>query len=131
MHLIAEFEKCLSEAKTDAVAGIAIFEMVHNGPFNAYGSRIQAGAKITCHSHAVGAEWYTILKGEGQIFLADADPVSGELSNHRSACVSRGSVFCIDAGTAHQLKATTELDLIFFCPRSHLGDDRTVRENLV
>lgn len=76
-------------------------------------------------------EWYTILKGEGRIFLADVDPVSGDLSNRRSAFVSRGAVFCIEAGTAHQLKATTELDLIFFCPASHLGDDRTVKESLV
>jgi uncharacterized cupin superfamily protein len=86
------------------------------------------GTKVSCHVHTQGDEWYSMLDGEGVIYLADL--VDGGLKNKRHYPVKKGDTFCISGNTAHQLYAKTQLDFIFLCPDSHLGTDRIVLNDL-
>ncbi|EEP98760.1 hypothetical protein [Yersinia ruckeri] len=51
----------------------------------------------------MGDEWFSMLDGEGVIYLADL--VEGGLKNKRHYLVKKGDTFCISGNTAHQLHA--------------------------
>ena len=55
----------------DALVGISISPMINKPGLNAYGTTIEMGKRVGCHSHAEGEEWYIILSGEGEIWTAD------------------------------------------------------------
>lgn len=122
------FYSAIKKAKYDPVAGIKIAGLDTGADMNSFGTRMNKGTKVSCHAHADGDEWYSILDGEGELFLADIRET--KLVNHRSVRVSRGTVFCIPQKTAHQLRAHTQLDFIFICPDTHLGADRIVLPDL-
>lgn len=123
---VAEFNTL--NAKNDPRVNIAIAGLIQKQGINAWGSEIKRGHRVGCHSHSVGEEWYIVLSGEGEIWTADVK--GGELYNKRRDLVKAGSVFCIYPGTAHQLRATSDLKFIFLCPSSHLASDRTLFEDL-
>lgn len=116
------------QSKLDPLVGISIASLAEGQELSSFGTRMEAGKKVSCHAHSKGEEWYFILAGEGDIFLADVD--SGTLSNRREHKVNTGDIFCIQPNTAHQLRANSQLDLIFICPKSHLETDRVVFPDL-
>lgn len=126
--MIKNFLTEIGTAKVDNAVGIAITTLAGGQNLTSFGTRIKARKKVSCHSHSEGEEWYIILSGDGQIFLADED--NGQLTNHRAYFVSAGDIFCIPPHTAHQLLAHTALDLIFLCPDSHLSTDRLMFDDL-
>ncbi|WP_447883991.1 cupin domain-containing protein [Serratia fonticola] len=126
--MMKNFSTELSTAKLDPAVGIAIATLANGHQLTSFGTRMQAGKKVSCHSHSEGEEWYIIMSGNGLIYLADED--KGTLTNQRSHFVTKGDVFCIHPHTAHQLVAGTDLDLIFLCPESHLSTDRLMFDDL-
>jgi quercetin dioxygenase-like cupin family protein len=120
--MMKNFSEEIGAAKLDPAVGIAIATLSRGQQLTIFGTRMQAGKKVSCHSHSEGEEWYIILSGKGLIYLADED--KSTLTNQRSHFVTKGDVFCIHPHTAHQLVADTDLDLIFLCPESHLSTDR-------
>lgn len=126
--MMKNFSAEIGAAKLDKAVGIAIATLAQGQNLTSFGTRMQAGKKVSCHSHSDGEEWYIILSGKGRIFLANEH--KGTLSNQRTHFVTEGDVFCIHAHTAHQLLADTDLDLIFLCPESHLSTDRLMFDDL-
>ncbi|ELB2794013.1 cupin domain-containing protein [Aeromonas dhakensis] len=126
--MMKNFSTEIGAAKLDETVGIAIATLARGRNLTSFGTRMQAGKKVSCHSHSDGEEWYIILSGKGRIFLADED--KGTLSNQHTHFVTGGDVFCIHTHTAHQLLADTDLDLIFLCPESHLSTDRLMFDDL-
>jgi oxalate decarboxylase/phosphoglucose isomerase-like protein (cupin superfamily) len=124
----SNFYSEIKKAKYDPVAGIKIAGLDTGADMNSFGTRMNRGTKVSCHFHSQGDEWYSILDGEGELFLADVNGT--KLANHRSVPVNKGTVFCIPQKTAHQLRAHTQLDFIFICPDTHLGADRVVLPDL-
>jgi mannose-6-phosphate isomerase-like protein (cupin superfamily) len=120
--MIKGFSEELSKAVVDPLVGIGIAELARGETLRSFGTRMAEGKKVGCHAHSQGDEWYIILSGEGTIFLADTD--GKNLVNREQYPVKTGDVFCIPQGKAHQLKAVSQLDLIFLCPESHLASDR-------
>ena len=114
----------IGKSVVDPVVGIGIAELARGENLRSFGTRMGEGKKVGCHAHSHGDEWYIILSGEGVIFLADT--AGKDLVNKEQHLVKTGDVFCIPEGKAHQLKATSQLDLIFLCPESHLASDRTM-----
>ncbi|SQA97913.1 Thermophilic glucose-6-phosphate isomerase and related metalloenzymes [Cedecea neteri] len=123
------FYQGIENAVYDPVAGIRIARLQNGSEMNAFGTRMDKGAKVSSHVHTQGDEWYSILDGEGVIYLADW--VGEVVQNRRHFPVRKGDVFCLQANTAHQIYAHTQLDLIFYCPDTHLGTDRTVLDDLL
>lgn len=119
----------IKEAIHDPIAGIRIAPLQKGAQLNSFGTRMDKGTKVTCHVHTQGDEWYSVLDGEGVIYLADY--VEGNLINQRHFPVKKGDTFCISENTAHQLFAKTQLDFVFLCPNSHLGADRIVVADLI
>ncbi|MFW5393493.1 cupin domain-containing protein, partial [Yersinia sp. 2544 StPb PI] len=113
----------------DPVVGISIAEMFKKEGLQAYGTRVEQGKRVSCHSHAQDEEWYIILSGEGAIWTADV--IDGELKNKRVDVFAKGSVFCIYPNTAHQLAAKTDVEFIFLCPQSHITRDRILFDDIV
>jgi len=126
--MMKNFSAEIGAAKLDTAAGIAIATLASGQQLTSFGTRMQAGKKVSCHSHSEGEEWYIILSGNGRIFLADED--KGTLTNQRAHFARKGDVFCIHPHTAHQLVADTDLDLIFLCSESHLSTDRLIFDDL-
>lgn len=122
------FYEGIGNAVYDPVAGIRIAPLQKGTTLNSFGTRMDEGTKVSCHVHTQGDEWYSMLDGEGVIYLADL--VDGELKNKRHYPVKKGDTFCISGNTAHQLYAKTQLDFIFLCPDSHLSTDRIVLDDL-
>lgn len=123
------FYQGIEEAVYDPVAGIRIARLQEGSEINSFGTRMDKGVKVSCHVHRQGDEWYSILNGEGTIYLADL--VEGNLLNKRHFFARTGDVFCIVANTAHQIYAHTQLDLIFYCPDTHISSDRVIMEDLI
>ncbi|MGG7668089.1 cupin domain-containing protein [Yersinia sp. J1] len=120
--MIKAFSQEITKAVVDPVVGIGIAELAKGKALNSFGTRIAAGKKVGCHAHFHGEEWYIILAGEGRMYLGDVE--NQKLVNLRNHDVKQGDIFCIPLGTAHQLQAESQLDLIFLCPNSHLVTDR-------
>lgn len=123
------FYDAISGAVYDPIAGIRIAPLQSGNTMNSFGTRMDAGTKVSCHLHTLGDEWYSILDGDGEIYLADL--VGGVLVNKRHFPVTKGDTFCITQNTAHQLRAISQLDFIFLCPDSHLSKDRFVQPDLI
>lgn len=123
------FYEEIESAVYDPLAGIRIAPLQKGAVMNSFGTRMDAGTKVSCHLHTNGDEWYSILDGEGEIYLADM--VDGKLINKRHMPVRKGDTFCISQNTAHQLYAKSQLDFIFLCPDSHLGGDRFIQPDLL
>lgn len=120
--MVKSFYKNLDLATIDPKVGIGIFNLEKGEELQSFGTRMKAGTHVGCHSHQEGDEWYIILDGQGIMHLADVK--EGKLTNKREEKVQKGDVLCVKENTGHQLQATTELDLIFLCPTSHLSSDR-------
>ncbi|MCK7068941.1 cupin domain-containing protein [Enterobacter bugandensis] len=123
------FYEEISGAVHDPIAGIRIAPLQNGTTMNSFGTRMDAGTKVSCHLHTDGDEWYSILDGDGEMYLADL--VDGVLTNKRHFSVTKGDTFCITQNTAHQLRAISQLDFIFLCPDSHLGNDRLIQPDLI
>ncbi|OON40095.1 hypothetical protein BTJ39_09355 [Izhakiella australiensis] len=118
-----EFAKFSTEnAEKDEAVGIAIRQLIGSADLNAYATFIAAGKKVGCHGHGNGDEWYIILSGEGEIWTGDI--ISGTVNDIKSETFTKGCIFCIHQNTAHQLKARSDVELIFLCPDAHLTHDR-------
>lgn len=128
--IIKNFDDAVNNAKVDQSVNIAIGQLTHDGPFCVYGTRMEAGSKVGCHYHKDGCEIYHILSGEGEMHIADMASDDKPVG-HRFFAIKKGDAFSIPEKTAHQLKATTSLDLLFFCPPSHLSEDRYMVDDLV
>lgn len=128
--MFENFDEGLFKAKYDSAVGIAVFPLSTGTYLSCFGTRMAAGKKVGCHSHRHGDEWYVIINGEGDMYLADVD-LKGNVTNRRIIPVIKGSAFVIPENTAHQLVAKTELDLVFLCPNNHLSDDRYIHDLLV
>ena len=127
---IINIEEALNLAKTDENVGIAIAPLSSGKDFCLFSAEIKSGNKVGCHYHTAGEEVYSILSGEGIIYTAAVDD-NGQIGETLSRKVSTGDNFTIDAGTAHQLKATSDLVLMFVCPPEHLDSDRIMLPCLV
>ncbi|AHM73477.1 cupin domain-containing protein [Yersinia hibernica] len=114
--------------KEDLAVGISIIEMFKKEGLQAYGTTIDQGKYVGCHSHAEGEEWYIILSGQGSIWTAD--DIDGILTYYREDKFNKCSVFCIYPNTAHQLIAQTTVEFIFLCPESHITYDRHMFEDI-
>jgi mannose-6-phosphate isomerase-like protein (cupin superfamily) len=121
MILYSDFHT--KDALKDDAVGISIQNLIHGAEQDAWATIIESGKRVGCHSHHHGEEWYIILSGTGVVFTAEVN--EGELSPASGTEFRRGSVFCIAPDTAHQLVAHSRVELIFFCPPSHLTHDRT------
>ena len=110
------------------MVGISIAQLTAGKNLISFGTRIEAKSKVSCHAHMAGEEWYIILSGAGIIHLADIN--NEEATNIRHFNVSAGDVFCIQPKIAHQLVATSQLDLLFLCPAEHLSTDRHIYPDL-
>ncbi|WP_422410204.1 MULTISPECIES: cupin domain-containing protein [unclassified Endozoicomonas] len=130
MKTIINIKEALSQAKTDENVGIAIAPLSSGKNFCLFCAEIKEGHKVGCHYHTDGEEVYSILSGEGIIFTAVVDD-DGQIGETLSRKVSTGDNFTIDAGTAHQLMATSDLVFMFVCPPEHLDSDRIMLPSLV
>ena len=130
MNAIINIKEALDRAKTDENVGIAIAPLSSGNDFCLYSAEIKQGNKVGCHYHTEGEEVYSILSGDGIIYTAVVDE-EGQLGEIASRSVSTGDSFTIQAGTAHQLKASSDLVLMFVCPPEHLGSDRIMLPCLV
>ena len=130
MKTVINIKEALSLAKTDENVGIAIAPLSSGKDFCLFSAEIKEGNKVGCHYHTAGEEVYSILSGEGIIYTAVVDD-NGKIGETLSRKVSTGDNFTIDAGTAHQLKATSDLVLMFVCPPEHLNSDRIMLPCLV
>ncbi len=127
--MIKNFEDVVDQAKVDDSVNIAIGQLTHDEDTCFYGTQMKAGSKVGCHYHKEGSEVYHILAGEGEIHLTDIAPGNTPF-NRRHFTVKKGDTFSVPNNTAHQLKATTDLQLLFSCPQSHLSDDRYIVDDL-
>ena len=127
--MIKNFKNVIDQATIDESVNIAIGQLTHDEETCFYGTQMKAGSKVGCHYHKEGSEVYHILAGEGEIHLADIAP-NAVPAHHRYFTVRKGDTFSVPSNTAHQLKATTDLQLLFSCPKSHLSDDRYIVSDL-
>ena len=125
MQSIINIRNALSQAKADESVGIAIAPLSSGQEFSLFSAEIKAGNKVGCHFHHSGEEVYSILSGEGIICTANVNP-QGETEEVSEAYVTAGDSFTIPARVAHQLKATSDLVLMFVCSPDHLGENRTM-----
>lgn len=130
MKTIINIKEALSLAKTDDNVGIAIAPLSSGKEFCLFSAEIKEGNKVGCHYHTAGEEIYSILSGEGIIYTAAIDD-GGQLGERLSHEVVAGDSFTIEARTAHQLKATSDLVLMFVCPPEHLSSDRIMLPCLI
>ena len=110
MKTVINIKQALSLAKTDGDVGIAIAPLSSGKDFCLFSAEVKEGNKVGCHYHTAGEEIYSILSGEGIIYTAAVDD-NGRTGDTMSHKISTGDNFTIEAGTAHQLKATTDLIL--------------------
>ena len=123
MNAVINIRDALQQAKQDENVGIAIAALSEGKAFRLFSAEIKQGKKVGCHYHTQGEEVYSILSGNGIIYTSRVDE-NGRIGDITSCPVSTGDHFTIEAGTAHQLKATTDLVLMFVCPPEHLSTDR-------
>ena len=122
---IINLKDALHLAKTDERVGIAIAPLSTEHDFCLFTAEIKKGNKVGCHYHTESKEIYSILSGEGIIYMASVNE-KGHAGEVNSYSVAAGDNFTIEPGTAHQLKATSDLVLTFVCPPTHLSSDRTM-----
>lgn len=128
---LTNYKAALKDAKVDPKVGIKIAPLTNDQSFAVYVTEIPPSQKVGAHYHHSGLEVYGILSGSGVIHTAvpgqDNMPI-----NIQSKSVMAGDFFNIQAGVIHQLENTGHepLLLIFGCPASHLGDDRTITSDL-
>ncbi len=125
METVTNINEALEIAKTDKNVGIAIAPLSTGINFCLFSAEIKEGKKVGCHYHSHGEEVYSILSGSGIIYtaLVDEEEQIGEIKSRQ---VYAGDNFTINAGTAHQLKAVSDLVLMFVCPPEHVSSDRTM-----
>ena len=130
MDTVINITEALGQAKNDHNVGIAIAPLSTGKDFCLFSAEIKEGNKVGCHYHTQGEEVYSILSGNGVIYTAVVDD-KGHVGEIASSHVSTGDNFTINAGTAHQLKATSNLVLMFVCPPEHLNSDRIMLPCLI
>lgn len=110
----------------DETVGIRIQEISGNSTYRLHVAAIPT--QVGCHYHSHGNEDYAVVEGEGILFFGKTE--NGQVPPHswRSIKVQAGDSFIIPEGFAHQLRRTGDHDLtiVFGCPDSHLGSDRTM-----
>lgn len=126
---INNFDAVVNQASFDQDVNIAIGQLTHDAEICFYGAHMKADSKVSCHYHKHGEEIYHIISGHGEIHLADIDS-NHTTSHYRSFAVKEGDTFSIPRNTAHQLKAKTDLRLLFSCPQAHVKDDRHIIDDL-
>lgn len=86
-------------------------------------ARLSAGKKLPAHYHQAGREVYQILAGEG--FFDLGEWTGDTVLWNDSLKIGAGDVFEVPAGKVHRLSGGAEdLQMVFFAPPSHLGEDR-------
>ncbi len=93
-------------------------------------ARLSAGKKLPAHYHRQGSEIYQILAGDGCFELG---ALSEQGVNWETRVdVGAGDIFEVPAGKVHRLSGgSQDLQLVFFTPSTHLGDDRIFIEGKV
>ena len=129
MSGIINIQEALTKAKKDDKAGISIASLSTGDDFFLFSAEIQKGHKVGCHYHTEGDEIYSVLSGEGMIYTATIDDM-GDLDDICFRPVVAGDSFTIPSGTAHQLKASSDMVLLFVCSPSHLSSDRIMMPSL-
>ncbi|MCW7553940.1 cupin domain-containing protein [Endozoicomonas gorgoniicola] len=130
MRSIINLKDALNQAKPDDHVGIAIAPLSAGKNFCLFSAEIKSGHKVGCHYHTEGEEIYSILSGEGIIYTANIDN-TGTVGETRVHTVTSGDSFTIEAGTAHQLQATSDLVLMFVYPPSHIDSDRIMIPSII
>lgn len=123
-NLLAE----MRHAKLDPSVGMKVVKLASGKSLTSFGIQMLSGAKVSYHSRSDGDEWYIILSGDGQVFLADEN--NGILTNHRTDFFSKGDVFCIPHRTVHQLIAHSPIEFILLSPDPHLEIDRIIFDDV-
>ena len=125
MSSIINMHEALTQAKRDNLVGISIAPLSSGRDFCLFSAEIKKGSKVGCHYHTEGDEIYSILSGTGIIYTGNIDD-DGETDEICFRPVVAGDSFTIPAGTAHQLKASSDMVLLFVCSPAHLNTDRVM-----
>ncbi|MET4694483.1 cupin domain-containing protein [Endozoicomonas lisbonensis] len=125
MSSIINIKEALAQAQKDNSVGISIAPLSSGNEFCLFSTEMKEGHKVGCHYHKEGDEIYSILSGEGIIYTATVGDM-GEVEDICFRPVTAGDSFTVPAGVAHQLKATSDMVLLFVCPPSHLNSDRVM-----
>lgn len=89
-----------------------------------YAARLSAGKKLPAHYHREGNEVYQVLGGDGTFDLGEV--IEGQVIWTDRLEVHAGDFFEVPAGRVHRLSGgVRDLQMIFYAPLSHLGEDRT------
>lgn len=122
------WRQALENAQPDPVARIRHAIVGGEAIWRVHVAEIQH--KVACHVHFAGEEQYEVVSGSGKLFYG---PVLTGSSGHKvhwqkPLPVTTGDTFIIPEGYAHQLvlDGAVPLIILFACPDSHLGNDRTV-----
>ncbi|WP_252180253.1 cupin domain-containing protein [Endozoicomonas sp. 4G] len=129
MSSITNIKEALAQAKKDESVGISIATLSSGQDFCLFCTEIPKGHKVGCRYHIEGDEIYSILSGEGVIYTAAPDKIEDANSINFRPVVA-GDNFTIPAGVVHQLKASSDMVLLFICPQSHLNSDRVIVPSL-
>ncbi len=107
--MIYNWQIALKAAIPDLLAGISHAALCGTEEFRLHVTRLEPGTRVKAHRHMEGEELYIIVSGEGLLYTGTVD---------ESAQTEQ----------VHQLHNTGSgpLVLIFGCPDSHLGADRSI-----
>ncbi len=120
---VINLSQALKEAENDPEAGIAIAPLSMSNAYCLFSAEIKAGHKVSCHYHPVSDEIYTVYGGSGVIYTSVVG-FNNRLHKIHAREIHPGDSFTIPSGVAHQLKAISDLTLLFVCPEEHTGYDR-------
>ena len=121
------YRDALKNVVADPKVNIKIAKLTGNDSFSLYVTEIPANGKVGAHFHKEGLETYEILSGKGMMYIG-TPLADNAVEWHTPVEVNGGDFFTIPNGMVHQLKNPFEekLVLVFGCPESHLGTDRTI-----
>ncbi len=122
------WRKALENALPDPVARIRHAIIEGEASWRVHVAEIQH--KVACHVHFVGEEQYEVVSGSGKLHYGPvlSNPSGHKIQWQKLLAVTAGDTFIIPEGFAHQLvlDGPAPLIILFACPDSHLGNDRTV-----
>ncbi|HUW63621.1 MAG TPA: cupin domain-containing protein [Spirochaetia bacterium] len=127
MNLLGINNVYSASGKVDPQVGIDIAKIAGDEQLGLYCATLGPHKKVGAHFHKEGVEIYLIVEGSG-IIHTGISAINGQVSWNPSVPVQKGDVFSITPGQVHQLENTGDdnLLLVFGCPASHLGNDRTM-----
>lgn len=122
------WRESLENALPDPVAQIRHAVVGGEAAWRVHVAEIQC--KVACHAHFAGEEQYEIVSGAGKLHYGPVITSAGafQINWQKPLAVKAGDTFLIPEGYAHQLvrEGNVPLIILFACPDSHLGNDRTV-----